>query len=49
MKSKNKSRYYWVIVVVVILVNVTLFKYFSSRLENFIVQSTLEAQARNGL
>lgn len=46
---KTKVKFYWVIIVLVIVANVTIFMYFSRRLENFIVQSTLEAQARNEL
>ncbi len=46
---KTKVKFYWIIIVLVIVVNVTIFTYFSRRLENFVVQSTLEAQARNEL
>lgn len=46
---KTKVKFYWVIIVLVIAVNITIFKYFSRRLETFIVKSTLEAQARNEL
>ena len=46
---KTKIKFYWVIIALVVFANITIFMYFSRRLENFMVESTLEAQARNEL